>query len=75
MNDDQIIDIWNLFKHYLDKKQVDVIAEKYVDLLADYGVDDIVFKEMLGNDRDLDNAIHYYLEIDSNLDDDNYEDE
>lgn len=75
MNEEQIADIWSLFKHYLDKKQVDIIAEKYVDLLADYGVDDITFKEILGNDRDLDTAIHYYLEIDSDLDDEDYEDD
>lgn len=75
MNEDQIVDIWNLFKHYLDKKQVDIIAEKYVDLLADYGTDDIAFKEILGNDKDLDNAIHYYLDIDLDLNDEDYEDE
>lgn len=71
MNEDQIVDVWNLFKHYLDKKQIDVIAEKFVDLLADYGVDDITLKEILGNDKDLDTAISYYLDLDNN--DDDYE--
>lgn len=71
MNEDQIVDVWNLFKHYLDKKQIDVIAEKFVDLLADYGVDDITLKEILGNDKDLDTAISYYLDLDNN--DDEYE--
>jgi hypothetical protein len=68
MNEEQISDIWNLFKNYLDKKQMDVIAEKFVDLLADYGVDDITMKECLGSDKDLDLAIQYYLEDDSDID-------
>lgn len=73
MNEAQIADIWSLFKEYLDKKQVDIAAEKFVDLLADYGVDDITFKELLGNDKYLDYAINYYLDLDA--DDDDEEDE
>ena len=73
MNEDQIADIWNLFKEYLDKKQVELAAEKFVDLLADYGVDDVVFKDCLGHDKYLDSAITYYLDLD-NYDED-YEDD
>ena len=47
MNDEQIVDVWNLFKNYLDKKHIETAAERFVDLLADYGVDDITFKECL----------------------------
>ena len=68
MNEEQIGDIWTLFKEYLDKKQIDIVAEKFVDLLADYGVDDNVFKESLGVDSDLDSAIGYYLDIDADID-------
>ena len=73
MNEAQIADVWNLFKEYLDKKQVELAAEKFVDLLADYGVDDITFKELLGNDKYLDYAINYYLDLD--VDDDDYEED
>ena len=73
MNEEQMLDVWNLFKEYLDKKQMDIISEKYVDMLADYGVDDIQFKSMLGNDKDLDSAINYYLEMDD-VDLDAYDD-
>ena len=66
MNEAQIADVWNLFKDYLDKKQILLAAEKYVDLLADYGVDDIVLKDILGNDKYLDAAINYYLDLDEN---------
>ena len=62
MDEDQIADIWNLFKNYLDKKQPELVAEKFVDLLVDYGVDDLTLKSSLGNDKLLDVAIQYYLE-------------
>ena len=40
MDESQIVDIWTLFKEYTDKKNIEIAAERYVDLLADYGVDD-----------------------------------
>jgi len=73
MNEDQIVDIWNLFKPNLDKKQVEIAAEKFIDLLADYGVDDITLKEALGNDKDLDSAIQYYLDDDGDYEDDDWD--
>lgn len=68
MNEQQIGDIWTLFKEYVDKKQIDIVAEKFIDLLADYGVDDHVLKDALGVDADLDVAIGYYLDIDADID-------
>ena len=68
MDEDQIADIWNLFKNYLDKKQPELVAEKFVDLLVDYGVDDLTLKSSLGNDKLLDAAIQYYLEDEDNED-------
>lgn len=64
MNEQQISDIWSLFKAYTDKKQIEAVAEKFVDLLADYGVDDLQFRGALGTDAALDEAISYYLELD-----------
>jgi len=69
MNEDEFVaDIWMMFKEYLDKKHIEMAAERYVDLLIDYGVDDERLKEMLGTDKHLDVAIQYCLEID-NVDD------
>ena len=65
MKETQIVEIWSLFKEYLDKKTLEMVAEKYVDLLADYGIDDFILKEAIGVDSDLDNAIGYYLELDN----------
>jgi hypothetical protein len=75
MNEEQIADIWNLFKEYCDKKQIDVVAEKFVDLLADYGVEDLTFKDCFGVDADLDAAINYYLDLDAEINYDDDEDE
>jgi hypothetical protein len=75
MNEEHISDIWTMFKEYVDKKQMDLIAEKYVDLLADYGVSDETFKEVLGTDGNLDEAIGYYLELDAVDDDEEVWDE
>jgi len=64
MDDRQIADVWMLFKEYVEKKQIDIAAEQYVDLLADYGVEDEDFKNIMGTDAVLDQAIAYYLELD-----------
>ena len=45
MNENQIADIWLLVKEYVDKKSLEALAERYVDLLADHGVSDKVLKE------------------------------
>ena len=71
MNEEQIADVWMLFKEYLDKKHIEIAAERFVDLLADYGVSDETFADCFGIDSNLDNAIRYYLdidEVDSDLD-------
>ena len=62
MNEDNIVDIWMGLKEFFDKKQIETIASKYIDVLADNGVEDHVFKSALGADEDLDNAIEYYLD-------------
>jgi hypothetical protein len=72
MNENHIGDIWLLIKEYTDKKALDSLAERYVDLLADHGVSDKTFKDAIGYDETLDEAIEYYLDQDS---EENYNDE
>jgi hypothetical protein len=64
----QLIETWQFFKEYIDKKQIEIVAEKYVEMCADYGVEDDTFKECMGNDQDLDQAIAYYLDIEADED-------
>lgn len=70
LNETQIGDVWLLFADYIDKKQIDVVAERYVELLADYGVRDRILQNATGVDSTLDQAISYYLEDDDAIDDD-----
>jgi len=69
LNETQIGDIWLLFADYIDKKQLELVAERYVDLLADHGVSDKVLQNATGVDDTLDSAIEYYLDEDSEDDD------
>lgn len=76
MNENQVADIWMLFKEYLDKKILDLAAERYVDLLADHGLSDKVIASAVGYDEALDQAIEYYLDEDnedSEYDEDNWD--
>lgn len=81
MNENHIGDIWMLFKEYVDKKVLDILAERYVDLLADHGISDKVMAAASGVDDDLDNAIDFYLDETSEEEDldeedfDSYEDD
>lgn len=70
LSDTQISDIWLNFVEYIDKKQIETVAERYVDLLADFGVPDKVFKSAIGVDETLDQAISYYLNDDEEDSDD-----
>lgn len=73
MNENQVADIWMLFKEYIDKKTIDLVAERYIDLLADHGISDKIFGSAVGYDDALDAAIEYYLDEDS--DEEDYEED
>lgn len=64
LSETQIGELWILFADYLDKKQIDIVAERYVELLVDQGVSDRVLQACVGVDQVLDQAISYYLEED-----------
>jgi hypothetical protein len=73
LNETQIGDVWLLFADFIDKKNHEAIAERYVDLLADFGVPDKVLSASSGVDSTLDAAIDYYLdEEDAGEEDDDY---
>ena len=76
LNETQIGDIWLLFADYIDKKVVDSVAERYVDLLADFGVTDRMMQAATGVDGVLDSAIEYYLDEESDeAEEDDYEED
>ena len=47
LNEQQIGDIWVLFSDYIDKKQVETVAERYVELLADFGTTDRIMQSSM----------------------------
>lgn len=63
MNENQIADIWLLFKEFMDRKVLESAAERFVDLLADNGVSEKTFTETLGSDDALDDAITAYIGV------------
>ena len=71
LNETQIGDIWLNFVEYIDKKQLETCAERYIDLLADFGVSDRTLQNATGVDDILDQAIAYYLNEDEEAEDDN----
>ena len=70
LSDTQIGDVWLMFVEYLDKKQLETVAERYIDLLADFGVSDRTLQNATGVDEILDQAIAYNLNDDEDGDDD-----
>ena len=70
LSETQIADVWMLFSEFIDKKNHETVAERYVDLLADFGATDRVLEGATGVDGTLDSAIEYYLDEDSDEDDD-----
>ena len=70
LNETQVGDIWLNFVEYIDKKQLETVAERYIDLLADFGVSDKVLQAATGVDEILDQAIGYYLNEDEGMIDD-----
>ena len=64
LNETQVGDIWLNFFEYIDKKQLETVAERYIDLLADFGVSDRTLQNATGVDEILDQAIAYYLNED-----------
>jgi len=64
MDESHVTEIWQLFKEYLDKKNIEIAAERFIDLMADYGVGDDTLISALGADPHLDNAINYFLDLD-----------
>jgi len=68
LSETQIGEVWLLFADYLDKKQIELVAERYVELLVDQGVNDRTLQNATGVDQILDQAIAYYLEEDESDD-------
>jgi hypothetical protein len=63
MNENQIADIWMLFKEHLDRKVIHSVAEQYITMLMDHEVSEKQIENAIGFDDVLDEAISEQLEI------------
>lgn len=80
MDEQLIIEIWDLFKEYIPAKNMDIAANHFVDFLSDHDVDADVLSGLQGMDNHLDDAIKAFLKEeegfdDSDEDEEYYEDE
>ena len=72
METQMLIDVWGLMKSYVSAKDKSIVAEKFVDIAMDNGVQDEELKELIGHDDELDEAIRYNQDIEE--DEEDYED-
>jgi len=73
MEEDLIIEVWDVFREYVSDKNKEVAANQYVDFLLGKDVELSTLEGLMGYDTHLDNAIE--LVINENKDDDDDLDE
>jgi hypothetical protein len=73
MNEQLIIDIWDLFKEYVAPKNLDIAANHYVDFLVDNDVDTDTLEGLQGLDTNLDEAIRSLLREEGEYDEEEEE--
>jgi len=75
MEEDLIIEIWDVFKEYISDKNKEVAANHFVDMLIGKDVDTGVLKALQGYDSYLDDAIKLALEDEIEEDEDSYDED
>ena len=73
MEEDLIIEVWDVFREYVSDKNKEVAANQYIDFLIGKDVELSVLQSLMGYDSYLDNAIQ--LVVDENKDDEDEIDE
>jgi hypothetical protein len=75
MEEDLIIEIWDVFKEYISDKNKETAANHFVDFLTGKDVDVDTLKSLVGYDAALDDAIELIVgeeEQDDDFDEDDY---
>jgi hypothetical protein len=68
MEEDLIIEVWDIFREYVSDKNKETAANHYVDFLVGKDVELSVLEGLMGYDPHLDNAIE--LVVNENADED-----
>ena len=69
MEEQLIIEIWDLFKEYIPAKNMDIAANHFVDFLSDHDVSAGVLGGLQGMDTHLDDAIKALIKEEEGFDD------
>jgi hypothetical protein len=72
MEEDLIIEVWDIFREYVSDKNKETAANHYVDFLVGKDVELSVLEGLMGYDPHLDNAIE--LVVNENAEDEDDED-
>jgi len=80
MEEDLIIEMWDVFKEYIPEKNKETAANHYVDFLLGKDVSQSVLESIMNFDPYLDEAIKLVIDNDEKIDDieddwDHYQDE
>jgi hypothetical protein len=70
MEEDLIIEIWDVFREYVPDKNKEIAANHYVDFLVGQDVETSVLEGLMGYDSHLDSAIELVLREDGDIDED-----
>jgi hypothetical protein len=69
MEEDQIIEIWDIFKEYISDKNKDIAANHFIDFLVGKDVRSSVLESIVGLDPHLDDAIKLVLDDPDDIED------
>jgi hypothetical protein len=75
MEEDLIIEIWDLFKEYIPGKNIDIAANHFVDFLVDKDVSTATLESLQGLDNHLDEAIKALLREEAGFEDSDEDEE
>jgi hypothetical protein len=75
MEEDLIIEIWDVFKEYISDKNKEVAANHFIDMLIGNDVETGVLKALQGYDTHLDDAINLALQDDFEEEEDSYDED
>ena len=76
MEEDLIIEVWDVFKEYISDKNKETAANQFVDFLLGKDVELNILEGLMGYDTHLDDAIKLVLdeqEVDEDFDEEDYD--
>ena len=75
MDEDLIVEVWDIFREYISDKNKETAASHYIDMLLGKDVDADTLKGLLGYDPILDDAINLAIRDEVEDDADEYDED